>query len=86
MQTARLFVAFTLVSFGAAFAQSTLSTKTTEHHDKPSPAKSDSKAGKDKVKAAKKDEKEAAKSSAKKSDNAHNGVYSQAYKTSVPKP
>ena len=86
MRTASLFVVLTLLSFGAAFAQSTVPDKTPQHHEKPSPAKPDSKGSKDADKATKKTNKDAAKTAAKKSENAQNSVDSQAYKTSVPKP
>ncbi len=86
MRTVRLFVVLTLLSFGAAFAQSTVPDKPPQHHEKPSPAKPDPKGSKDADKAAKKADKDATKAAAKKSENAQNSVYSQAYKTSVPKP
>ena len=86
MQIARLFVIFTLLSPRAAWAQSTVPDKSTQHHEKPSPAKPESKGNKEAEKAEKKNDKQAAKLSAKKSDNAQNRVNAQAYKTSVPKP
>ncbi len=86
MRTALILLVFTLLSCGAAFAQSSVPDKTPQHHEKPSPAKPDSKGSTDADKAAKKTDKDAAKTAAKKSENAQNSVYSQAYKTSVPKP
>jgi hypothetical protein len=86
MRTVSIFVVLTLLSFGAAFAQSRVPDKTPQHQEKPSPAKPDSKGSKDADKAAKNTDKDAAKTTAKKSENAQNSVYSQAYKTSVPKP
>jgi hypothetical protein len=86
MRSARLLLLVTLISPGAAFAQSQGSNKAPQHHEKPSTAKPDPKGSKDADKAAKKTDKDAAKTAAKKSENAQNTVYSQAYKTSVPKP
>ena len=86
MQTARLTVLLILTSFGAAFAQSTVPDKATQHHEKPSATKPDSKSSKDAEKAAKKRDKEAAKLAAKKADNAQNQASAQAYRTTVPKP
>ena len=85
MRTARLAVFLILTSFGAAFAQSTVPQKTPQQHDQPRAAKPDSKANKDAAKA-KKNDKEVAKSSSKKADNAQNQVNAQAYRTTVPKP
>jgi Ni/Co efflux regulator RcnB len=87
MQTARLLLFLTLVSFGAAFAQSPASDKATQTQQKTAvESDKDRKKGKEADKATKKQDKEKAKSSAKKADNAQNQVNAQAYKTTVPKP
>jgi hypothetical protein len=84
MRFARWSLLFILVSFGAAFAQSTATDNTAQKPQnaaKPSPAKP-LKENKDAAKEAKKRDKE----SAKKADNAQNQVNAEAYRTTVRKP
>jgi uncharacterized membrane protein YhiD involved in acid resistance len=87
MRTAPLLLLLTLISFGAAFAQSTAPDKTTQKQEKTAvkPDKAP-KESKEADKATKKRDKETTKSSAKKADNAQNQVNAQAYRTTVPKP
>lgn len=86
MRTATLLLLVAVTSFGAVFAQSTAPDKTSQHHEKPSAAKLDSRTSIDADKAARKSDKESTKLSAKKADNAQNQVNAQAYRTAVPKP
>ena len=86
MRTALLPLFIILTWFGAAFAQSPAPDKTAQQHEKSGAAKADSKASKDVRRTAKKNDKDSARVSAKKADNAQNQVNAQAYKTTVPKP
>ena len=78
MRTARLVLVVLFLSYGAALAQSTVPDKTTtQHHQKPSRAKPDSKASKEADKTAKKDDKHVQS----KANNSQNRAYAWAYAT-----